>query len=241
MVTTDELLTSRHNSAARQLAALIKNERERRWLGQAKLGELAGIDRRNISAYERRTREPRLDEAERVLAGMGLQLRLELEPLSSDVDARIDEISKLTIAERLTQVPFLIPQLMEWLVPGEPLIDGATAALLQGGPVEPKTLDLCIDAAHLDAFANALLRFPPPRWNERRGEYGIDDPDPRVAGPMRWKTHFGPITLRVFDTLPTHLTVLTEETAVRVRPLADVEVADPAVAERLKRFRERPR
>jgi transcriptional regulator with XRE-family HTH domain len=127
MVTTDELPASRHNSAARQLAALIKREREQRWLSQAKLAELAGTNRRNISAYERRKREPRLDEAERVLAGMGLQLRLELEPLSSDVDARIDEISKLTIAERLAKVPFLIPQLMEWLGPGEPMTDGATA------------------------------------------------------------------------------------------------------------------
>lgn len=234
---TDE----RGNAADQQLASLIRSERERRFLSQGKLAELSGVDRRRISSYERRQREPSLREAERVLAGMGLQLRLETEPLSSDLDARIDELSTLSTDERLARVPFLIPQLMQWLAAGEPVIEGATAALIQGAPLEPKALDLCVDTAHLDAFAEAMLRFPPARWNERWEDYGVDNPDPRRPGAMRWRTHLGPITLRVVDELPASLTVIADGAAVPIRPLADVEVVDPAVAELLRRFRQRPR
>lgn len=237
----DDQTRARSNSAARQVAALIRYERERRFLTQERLAELSGVDSRRISAYERRERQPRLDDAERVLAGMGLQLRLETEALSSDIDARLDELLALSTVERIARLRVALPELLDWLAPGEPVVEGTVAAIIQGAPIDATMLALSVARERLDDFATAMMRFPPARWNERWQDYGVSSSDPRQPGPMRWRSHFGEFTLRVADSLSEFLTVRIDETELRVRPLSHVEIDDPAVSEQLRRFRERHR
>jgi transcriptional regulator with XRE-family HTH domain len=228
------------------LSRLLRDLRYRRSLTQRELAHLSGVDQRRISSYERGRRKVPLRHADQILAGLGLQLRLETERLWADVDAKIDELAALPIAERLIRSRVLIPELLRWLAVTEPVIDGCAAALLQGAPVPVDWVDLCVRRDKLDNLAEALRKRPDSRWSEAKGWWADHTIDPRLPGPMRWHHHLGEFRITIVDTDPPTITLVVDDErwtglAVRVRPLADLEVDDVELSRVLARMRERQR
>lgn len=231
---------------ATQLSRLLRDLRYRRSLTQRELAYLSGVDQRRISSYERGRRTVPLQHADQILAGLGLQLRLETEGLWADVDAKIDELAAMPIAARLIKLRVMIPEMLRWMAAVEPVIDGRAAALLQGAPVPVEWLDLCVRRDRLDALAEAIRKRPAGRWSEAKGWWADHSIDPRLPGPMRWHHHLGEFRITLVDIDPATITVLVDDErwtglAVRVRPLADLEVDDPELARVLVRMRERRR
>ncbi|HEY3718032.1 MAG TPA: helix-turn-helix transcriptional regulator [Jatrophihabitantaceae bacterium] len=232
-----------------RLSQLLRDLRNGRMLSQRELAHLSGVDQRRISSYERGRRKVPLRDADRILAGLGLQLRLETERLWADIDAKIDELVATPIADRVTATRVMIPSLLHWLRTTEPIIDGCAAALLQGAPVPVEWLDLCVRREKLDVLTQLMTMRPPARWHERSQWWAYEDTDPRLPGPMRWRNEMGEFRIRLVDEEPETITVSVEGTMsegillggamLRVRPLADLEFDDPETARVLGRVRER--
>jgi transcriptional regulator with XRE-family HTH domain len=78
---------------------LLLRAREMRGWSQGRLGAAAGLSRGNVSDYETGRKSPTVATLNRILAGAGLQIRAELEPLQAELDARVDAV--LAAAEPL--------------------------------------------------------------------------------------------------------------------------------------------
>jgi transcriptional regulator with XRE-family HTH domain len=141
-----------------RIGCLLRRARESRELSQEDLAELSGISQSVISAYERERKQPGWVAAERLFAAMGLQMRIELEPLDADLDRQIDAYAAMTAEERLRALPYVLKALDSHLE-GIPLVvTGAAAAALHGVPVPVRRVDLLLpdtDAA-VDAFCAQL-------------------------------------------------------------------------------------
>ncbi|HZE49047.1 MAG TPA: helix-turn-helix transcriptional regulator [Jatrophihabitantaceae bacterium] len=190
-----------------KLAQLLRDLRNGRMLSQRELAHLSGVDQRRISSYERGRRKVPLRDADRILAGLGLQLRLSTERLWADIDAKIDELVAAPIADRVKATRVMIPSLLHWLRTTEPIIDGCAAALLQGAPVPVEWLDLCVRREKLDVLTHLMMMRPPARWHEATQWWSYDDADPRLSGPMRWRNEMGEFRIRLVDEEPETITV----------------------------------
>jgi transcriptional regulator with XRE-family HTH domain len=141
-----------------RIGCLLRRARESRELSQEDLAELSGISQSVISAYERERKQPGWVAAERLFAAMGLQMRIELEPLDADLDRQIDAYAAMTAEERLRALPYVLKALDSHLE-GIPLVvTGAAAAALHGASVPVRRVDLLLpdtDAA-VDAFCAQL-------------------------------------------------------------------------------------
>ena len=237
-----------------RLSQLLRDLRNGRMLSQRELAHLSGVDQRRISSYERGRRKVPLRDADRILAGLGLQLRLETERLWADIDAKIDDLVAAPIAERVRATRVMIPSLLHWLRTTEPVIDGCAAALLQGAPVPVEWLDLCVRRDKFDVLTQLMTMRPAARWHEPSQWWTYKNADPRLPGPMRWRNEMGEFRIRLVDEEPETITVSVEGTTsesttsestplggamLRVRPLADLEFDDPETARVLSRVRER--
>lgn len=72
---------------------VLRQARARAALDQRLLGVRAGTTQSAISAYETGRVSPTVTTLDRLLAACGLQLRVELEPLLADLDARVDALA----------------------------------------------------------------------------------------------------------------------------------------------------
>jgi transcriptional regulator with XRE-family HTH domain len=229
---------------ATRLAQLLRSLRYDQCLTQLELAARSGVDERRISAYELRRRPVSLQQADRILAGMGLQLRLETEPLWAELDAKIDELAALPIAQRLRTTQVSVVSMARWLAAAEPIIDGPAAALIQGVPIAVGWLDLCVLRDNLDHLVEPMTKRPSVRWYERDGCWVDSDNDPRIPGALRWLNYQGEFRITLVDHEPASITIMVEDpaygaTSVRVRPLVDVELNDPDTGRLLTRVRER--
>jgi transcriptional regulator with XRE-family HTH domain len=163
---------------ATSLARLLRTLRYDRCMTQRELAARSGVDERRISAYEKGRRPVSLPQADRVLAGLGLQLRLETEALWADLDAKIDALAIVPIAERLHTARGSIVALVEWLADAEPIIDGRAAALMQGVPIAVGWLDLCVRRDKMDRLAGPMAQRPSSYWAEAESNSTI----PRRGG-----------------------------------------------------------
>ena len=229
---------------ATSLARLLRCLRDSHGLTQRELAYFSGIDQRRISSYERGRRTVPLAHADRLLAGMGLQLRLETEELWADVDAKIDKLAATPLSDRLAEGRVRIISILDWFADVDPIVDGRAAALLQGAPIPVDWLELCVRRDQLDALAELMRTKPPGRWCEAKGWWTDAGTDPREPGPMRWHNYLGEFRLTVVDVEPPAIAVVITdaergEMSLRVRPLSDVEVGDPETARLLARVRAR--
>ncbi len=224
---------------ATRLAGRLRDLRNGRMLSQRELAHLCGVDQRRISSYERGRRKVPLHDADRILAGLGLQLRLETERLWADIDVKIDELTATPIGERVRATRVKILELLDWLRPTEPIVEGCAAALLQSAPVPVEWLDLCIHRDRFDTFAHLLAMRPPARWLESRQWWVYENADPRLPGSMRWRNHLGQFRVRIVDEMPQTIMISIGRTSLRVRPLADLEIDDAETARILARVRQR--
>ena len=222
------------------IGTILRDRRDKATLTQAELARRSGVSQSSISAVERGTRRPSLTLIGRVLAALGLQIRLATEPLEdaeADLDAAIDALRATPPADRLAGPRFDGAALLRMLAPAEPVVEGAAGAVLHGAPVPVRRLDIVIERSRLDALADVIRRRYAERWSDVWSRWGVETPSPRAPGPMRWQTLDGEFRVRLVDALPESVTVLVGDLPVTVRAMQDLESGDPQVARALTRVR----
>jgi transcriptional regulator with XRE-family HTH domain len=217
-------------------ATLLRAERQRRDVTQAKLAALAGVSQATVTRVERGDRGVSLPLYERLLAALGIQLTLRVEPLDAHIDAAIDEQAARPLADRIaaTDIDEVLDKLTVPFV-----FDGATAALLQGAPVPAEDVDIAVRWSDADIFTDWLTANYGQRWHEQWQVFGYLRLDPREPGEHRWRTIPGVIRARMCDELPVPVTVTHAGRAYAVVPLADVEIDDERAARLLRHYRRR--
>ncbi|ASW55863.1 helix-turn-helix transcriptional regulator [Plantactinospora sp. KBS50] len=216
---------------------LLRRQRELHGLTQAQLAARAGISQASIARIEAGGRAPSLPMTERILAALGSQLTIDVEPLDADVDRQIIELSAKPVAERVRDAG------LDWAVDrldGLPYVfTGATAALLQGAPVSTRAVEIAVAWPDADAFTDWLIKRHAQRWHDRWQVFSSLDVDPREPGAHRWDTGAGEIVATMCPRAPESIEVRHDGQGYRVVPLALVEVTDPVTARLLRRHRER--
>jgi transcriptional regulator with XRE-family HTH domain len=223
------------------IGTLVRDRRERVGLTQTELARRAGISQSTVSAVERGTRRPSLRLLEQVLAAFGLQWRMTTEALDepeAELDAAIEAMRAMPVAERLIGPQFDGLRLLRLLTPVGAVVEGAAGGVLHGAPVPLTALDVVVERSRLDELAAVIERSYAERWSEVWERWGMESPSPRAPGPMRWQTSAGEFRIRLIDELPEAVTVMVDDIAVRVRPLHEIESSDRRVSRALARLRE---
>lgn len=223
------------------IGPFLRRTRETAGLTQRTVAQRSGVPQGTISAYERGLRSPRLDQVERLLAAMRLQLALRAEPRDADLDAAIDAAAGRTMAQRCAEnavQDFLA--LLRQLDGAEPVIEGALAAVLLGAPVPLLRLDLAIldDDAMVAAFTGWASRYA-RRWVTATDRYGLVDPDPQDGGSLDYECVFGRLRLRLAQVPPEHVELRADDQQLRVCTLPGILVDDSESARLLDRMRAR--
>jgi transcriptional regulator with XRE-family HTH domain len=152
--------------ATAHVGALIRRARTDRDLGVTELAAQAGVSPATVSQIER-NRRPALSiaMADQILSAMELRLDIETVPLWADIDQAIDQASRQPLAERIMTWPVDFPAYVT-LLDGIPyLLDGLTAAAVQGVPVMVEEFEIAMprDDDVLDRFASDSCRSPHSR------------------------------------------------------------------------------
>jgi transcriptional regulator with XRE-family HTH domain len=221
-----------------RLGRLLRIERELARLSQAALARRAGMRQQNVSRFEAGGLAPTTTVVQRLFAALGLQLRLEVEPLDADLDEAIARAAGQG-TEDLEGV------LDGWRALQRPAGDlrhrvgGALAARLYGVavPVRP-AYTVLVAEADLDGLAGWILAVPNcRRYSEKWRDFSGFDVDPRRPGPLRWWTPFGELTVRLLAELPAPVMVRVGGRELPLCPLPEIERGDPDVARVLRRLR----
>jgi transcriptional regulator with XRE-family HTH domain len=226
-----------------EIGTMLRDRREKAALTQCELAGRAGVSQSTVSAVERGTRRPSLTVVGRVLAALGLQLRLATEPIEepeAELDAAIEAMREIPLADRLTAPRFNGAGLLRLLAPAAPVVEGAAGAVLHGAPVPLRGLDVAIERVRLDALADVIRRSYAERWSEVWSRWGMESASPRAPGALRWQTLDGEFRVRLVDAPLAAVTVVLGDLPVAVRPLHDIESTDPRVARALTRLRTLP-
>jgi hypothetical protein len=170
---------------------------------------------------------------------LGCQLRVDTEPIAADLDAAIDAVRAIPIEARIDQHIGWLPLMLDHLAGVPYVAEGGVAAFVQGAPLPVRALEIAM--TDLDLLYERLRKARAQRWNPRWRDWGFDDIDPRREGPMRWITFYGELRVRVVDELPVAIEAAIGERRISVRPLVDIEAADPAMQRILARLRQRLR
>jgi transcriptional regulator with XRE-family HTH domain len=233
MTTTGE----RRNLAA-AIGWLLRNQRARHNLSQARLAERLGVSQQYLSQVERGALAPTTDAIERIFGFFDLQVTLDVEPAGADLDGEIDEFAALTDAGRRAVMDCFERPLKQ--LAGVPwVLSGRLGAFVQGAPLRVVRLDLAVADADLDAVGAIFAREVCDRWNERLLDYYGAPLDPRAPGPMRWLLGCHEVRLEVSDEPPPSITVTVDDRSLPVRPLADIEAGHSDVARIMRRSRMR--
>jgi transcriptional regulator with XRE-family HTH domain len=217
-----------------QLGATLRHQRELRNLRQADLAERAEVSQGTVARVERGDRAA-LPMVEKLFAALGLQVRIEVEPLDAQIDTALAKLAAKPIAEHIAELR--LAEIADQLVDLPFAFDGATAALLQGAPIPGHLVHLAMEWSAADAFTTWLEGHYGQRWHDRWEEYGYLDLHPSRPGAHRWSSIVGQLTVRLVDVLPATIEVRHGERSFRVVPLADVEIADADTARLLQRRR----
>jgi Predicted transcriptional regulator with C-terminal CBS domains len=228
------------NGLTRNVAQLLRDQRERADLSQAALARAAGTSQQCLSRIEKGDQAARTDTIERLFEALGWQLRIELEALDADLDTAIDHIGEVDEDQRVIALSLFSFYFAK--MAGLPhVIEGELGAILHGVPLKTRTLQVVAAQADLDALARWILAIPNcSRWDERWQDANPGlHPDPRRPGPLRWSGPFGQIRVTLLPELPEPVRIRVGDTDVPVRPLDQIADADPAVARILRRVRVR--
>ncbi|MFI7219023.1 helix-turn-helix domain-containing protein [Micromonospora maritima] len=222
---------------AGQVARAVRHERERAGLTQQALAGRAGLSQAAVARIERGDRLPSLTTVERLLGALGRQLRIEVEPLDSHLDATLDEASGTALPERIEDLG--LNRIVDALGDLPYVLAGGTAALLQGAPLPVEAVEVAVrwrDSPRLTAF---LEQSRAQRWNARWEVWGGVHPEPEEPGEHRWLTRHGELRARMCEDLPEPVEIRLGDRTYPVEPLVEVEVADRRTAELLRRYRQR--
>ncbi len=114
-------------------------------LAQRDLARAAGVSPSTVAQLESGARTGvTLETLERLLAAAGFQLDAALVPLGDDIDRAADELARTGLDVTVRRLPFLLgPVIRDLHKAGvDFVVSGRTAALLQGVPLQPTSLDL---------------------------------------------------------------------------------------------------
>lgn len=145
--------------AVEHVGRLVRQAREAAGLTIRDLAEKSGVSPASISKIELARRSTvNLAMADRILTAMDLRLHVETVPLWADVDQAIDEAAALPLADRIMawQIEF---ETLVTRFDGIPyLLDGLTAAAVQGAPVKVEAFEIAVprDDAVLDRLTLLL-------------------------------------------------------------------------------------
>lgn len=235
--------------------AILTDACERARMPPSELARRAGTSSGAISQLLRGRVSPTVRTLDRLLAAAGLQLRVELEPLLADLDARVDavlgDVGPLPV-EPLQRVAQALDSEQTWVVDGEPggdvrrcrgpvtwAFDGETALRAHGLGFPAQVVEVAVqfDEAARAFFFRGLVRGtggPPVSWF--------------AADLMAAQQHLGSLALGPFGMVRFRLlTSIQDRVRVEVAPgfvvpvlaLADVEAGRPDLGEVLARLRER--
>lgn len=220
-----------------QIAHALRHERDRAGLTQQALAARAGLSQAAIARIERGDRLPSLTTAERLLTALDRQLRIEVEPLDSHLDAALDEMTGTDLVERLEDLG--LDRLVAALGDLPYVLAGSTAAALQGAPIPVAEIEIAVRWRDSPPFSAFLERAHAQRWNAHWEEWGGVRHEPEEPGEHRWRTRHGELRARMVEELPEPIEVRVGERIYPVEPLVQVEVTDRRAAEMLRRHRQR--
>jgi transcriptional regulator with XRE-family HTH domain len=162
----------------------------------AKLARLASVSTATISMIERGKR-PTINVAtvDRILAALDLRLDVGTVPLWADIDEAIDRACALTLTERVAAWPLEFGALVSRLDGVPYLLDGLTAAAVQGAPVVNDEFQIALpsDDDTIARFCHVISDIM-----GRRGE-GLEFQDPREPGSDYYTCIAGLIRYRLID------------------------------------------
>jgi transcriptional regulator with XRE-family HTH domain len=144
------MVTGERRSLAATVGWMLREQRARRDMSQARLAQRLGVSQQYVSQLERGALAPTTDAIERLFAPFDLQVCLDLEPAGADLDGEIEQAARLTAGERQAVVeaferPLQKLKAVPWVVCGR------LGAFVQGAPLRVSRLDLAVADADLDA------------------------------------------------------------------------------------------
>lgn len=223
-----------------KLGRLLRAERECRGLTQQRLASQAGVTSQQVSLFEAGRQQPTTRLMEAMFGALGLQLRVDVEQLDSELDIAMERAASdgpQWCESLLFQLQFMrdfgkdAPRM---------ILDGPLAACLLGLPIKPERIDILVAEHDLDMFAGWISRqLNISRYNERSRDYSGYRSDPRLPGRLQWATPTAELAAKLMAVLPEPVVVRLEEREVEVRPLLEVIADHPDVARVVGRCRKR--
>jgi transcriptional regulator with XRE-family HTH domain len=229
-------------------AALIKQARHDAHVTQGELARRVGRSRASISQLEAGVRTPSLGSLQAILAALGKQVRLELEPLDEDVRREI--IEHRHDPELAGKIYFAVEQI-EDMADLEFRIEGLAAAALLGAPVAAGTPQVAV--AHtersMDWLAEKLrrdrIRLRPESWIGRAFPRTPQEAHDLIAAecPGGWIMvggffHETSVRFAPADDVARHVLIDNGEHPLPVQPLHEIDTTDRHAARVLRLLRE---
>ncbi|MBM0257645.1 helix-turn-helix transcriptional regulator [Micromonospora sp. 4G55] len=219
------------------LSDVVRREREAHELSQRELAELASVSQATVARIARGDRSPGVDVLERLLAAMGVQLTVAVEPLDAHLDARIDELAARPVAERIEQAG--LDRVLDRLGDLPHVLTGSCAALLQGAAVPVTEIEIAVRWTDSARFTQWLADGYGQRWNAQWREFGYLRLEPEEPGEHLWRTISGDVRATMCAELPEAIEVRHGDRSYQVVPLVALELTDPRATELLRRHRQR--
>jgi transcriptional regulator with XRE-family HTH domain len=217
---------------------MFQNERAQRQMSQARAAQRLGTTQQWVSQIERGVASPTTDVIERLFGIFDLRVILDVEPVGSDLDGEIDDVSALSDDDR-AEVVDCFRRPFEQLAGVPWVLSGRLGAFVQGAPVRVLRLDVAVAEPDLDRLGRVFEQHRSDRWNERLMDYYGMPVHPRLPGPMRWLVGGCELRLEVTERLPSAITVAVAGRCLPVRPLADIEARYRSIAQLMRRARTR--
>jgi transcriptional regulator with XRE-family HTH domain len=226
------------------LASVLRRAREESGLTQAVVAERAGVTRHALSRWETGERPVRSDDADRVLAACGRDLRFQLVTRHADVDETLEQLASLSFDDRLRQLPVLSRDILHALQATDGvLFTGAWAAAALAIPRLHDVGGMLVSAApEAQARVAAVLKPWSPLSLAPGGPWGITWDDGAFVRNPSLRLHqtlLSEFTADVTPVFPLELRVPTDEGPWRVVDPA-LLVPEHVDADVLERWRARP-
>jgi transcriptional regulator with XRE-family HTH domain len=213
----------------------VRSRRAALGLSQDALARAAGVSQALVSRVERGLVDASLDLVEQLLAVMNVQLHPRLEAVGVRLESDLEQAMLTPAAERLLTWSYGLAELSRFGV----VFEGPVAAALQGVPMPIDAADIAILPSAIGDFTAWLRRRSAQRWSERWHDFSDYQVDPREPGRLYWHMVIGDVRARICARLPESIEVTHEGVQHRVRPLTELEMADPMMQALLRRYRER--
>jgi transcriptional regulator with XRE-family HTH domain len=203
------------------LGDVLRQAREQAGLTQATVARKIGVTRFALSRWETGDRPVRSDDADRVLAACGRDVRFQLVTRHADLDEMLAHLASLSCADRIRTLRVLQPHILHQLQATDAvLFTGAWAAAALGMPrlhdvggmlVSPDPAGQAKVAAVLKPWSPLSLAEGGPwsiTWND---DAFVRNPSLRLHTAL-----LGEFTTVVTDPMPLELRVITDNVPWRI-------------------------